>query len=188
MILGTSKIWSKSGPGDLLIITKMLQKIQEKLWNHPGKIRRPLEEGPPGCEAFARSSIFDLGLRWNHITALIFGIFTFLDPLNGQSLISHVSCLMSQVSWTVYCPPKKLQSPSNHRRLRIWDDPRITMKIHQSSSRSPRQQKPWKLVPRLPKIMKNRPRNHKKSNFCESWFLQYIPCQIHVFPIPDTEI
>ena len=38
MILGTSKIWSKSGPGDLLIITKMLQKIQEKLWNHPGKI------------------------------------------------------------------------------------------------------------------------------------------------------
>ena len=30
MIPGTSKILSKSGPGDLLIITKMLQKIQEK--------------------------------------------------------------------------------------------------------------------------------------------------------------
>ena len=29
MISGTSKIWSKSGPVDLLIITKMLQKIQE---------------------------------------------------------------------------------------------------------------------------------------------------------------
>ena len=38
MISGTSKILSKSGPGDLLIITKMLQKIQEKLWNHPGNI------------------------------------------------------------------------------------------------------------------------------------------------------
>ena len=29
MILGTSKILSKSGPGTLRIITKMLQKIQE---------------------------------------------------------------------------------------------------------------------------------------------------------------
>ena len=38
MIPGTSKILSKSGPGTLLIITKMLQKIQEKLWNHPGKM------------------------------------------------------------------------------------------------------------------------------------------------------
>ena len=38
MIPGTSKILSKSGPGTLLTITKMLQKIQEKLWNHPGKI------------------------------------------------------------------------------------------------------------------------------------------------------
>ena len=30
MILGTSKIWSKYGPVDLLTITKMLQNIQEK--------------------------------------------------------------------------------------------------------------------------------------------------------------
>ena len=29
MISGTSKIWSKSGPVDLLIITEMLQEIQE---------------------------------------------------------------------------------------------------------------------------------------------------------------
>ena len=29
MISGTSKIWSKSGPVALLIITKMAQKIQE---------------------------------------------------------------------------------------------------------------------------------------------------------------
>ena len=28
---GTSKIWLKSGPGDLLIITKMLHKIQENM-------------------------------------------------------------------------------------------------------------------------------------------------------------
>ena len=37
MILGTSKIWSKSGPVDLLIITNMLQKIQENMgnsWKH----------------------------------------------------------------------------------------------------------------------------------------------------------
>ena len=38
MILGTSKILSKSGLQHLLTITKMLQHIQEKLWNHPGKI------------------------------------------------------------------------------------------------------------------------------------------------------
>ena len=38
MIPGTSKSWSKSGPGTLRIITKMLQKRQEKIWNHPGKI------------------------------------------------------------------------------------------------------------------------------------------------------
>ena len=30
MIRGTSKIWSKTGPVDLLIITEMLQRIQEK--------------------------------------------------------------------------------------------------------------------------------------------------------------
>ena len=37
MILGTSKVLSKSGPVDLLTITKMLKKMQEKIWNHPGK-------------------------------------------------------------------------------------------------------------------------------------------------------
>ena len=36
MILGTSKILSNSGPVDLLIITEMLQKMQEKIWNPPG--------------------------------------------------------------------------------------------------------------------------------------------------------
>ena len=36
-ISGTSNIWSKSGPVYLLIITKMLQRIQETLWNHPEK-------------------------------------------------------------------------------------------------------------------------------------------------------
>ena len=158
-------------------------------------IRRPLEEGPPGCEASARSSIFDLRLRWNHITALTFLYFHILDALKGQILISHVSCLIShvswtvsRVSWTVYCPPKTGASPPTQRWLRIRGDPKITMKIHQFSSRSPRQQKPWKLVPRPPKIMKNRPWNHKKSNFYKSWFLQYLPCQMLVFPIPDTQI
>ena len=37
MISGTSKIWTKSGPVDLVIITKMLQNIQENMessWKH----------------------------------------------------------------------------------------------------------------------------------------------------------
>ena len=38
MISGTSKNWSKSGPVDLLTITKMAQRIQETLWEHPAKI------------------------------------------------------------------------------------------------------------------------------------------------------
>ena len=38
MVPGTVKISSKSGPVDFLAITKMLQKIQENLRNHPGQI------------------------------------------------------------------------------------------------------------------------------------------------------
>ena len=34
MISGTSKIWSKSRPVDLLIITRILQTTK-KIWNHP---------------------------------------------------------------------------------------------------------------------------------------------------------
>ena len=118
----------------------------------------------------------------------LFRIFTFwmLWRVSLSFLMSHISCL--RYWWTVYCPPKSNASPPTHRRLRIWDDPRITMEIHQFSSQSPRQQKPWKLVPRLPKIVKNRPWNHEKSNFYRSWFVQYLPCQMHVFPIPDTLI
>ena len=70
------------------------------------QIRRPLEEGPPGCEGFARSSIFDLRLQWNHIIALHLLHFHILDPLKGQSLISHVSCLMSQVLLDCLLYPK----------------------------------------------------------------------------------
>ena len=55
------------------------------------------------------------------------------------------------------------------------------MKTHQFSSQSPRQQKLWKLFPRLPKIMKNRPWDHRKSNFYKRCFLQYFLCQMHVF-------
>ena len=151
-------------------------------------IRRPLEEGPPGCEEFARSFIFDLRLQWNHITALNFLDFHILDPLNGQSLISHVSCLMSQASWTVYCPQKRNAIATNPLGAQDLGWPQNHMKIHQFSSQSPRQQKPWKLVPRPPKIMKSWPSNHKKSNFCESWFLLYLPCQMLLFPITDTQI
>ena len=62
------------------------------------------------------------------------------------------------------------------------------MKSHQISSRSTGQQKSCKLVARPPKILKNVPKNHEKSNFCESWFLQYLPWQMLVFPIPDIQI
>ena len=148
----------------------------------------PSVEGPPGCESVARSSIFHLRLQWNHMTALVFSYFHILEHLKGQSFIQYVSSLMSQVLFDGLLYPTRDASPSTHHIPWTWDDPRITMKIHQFSSQSPRQEKPWKLVPRLPKIMKNRPWNHKKSNFCESWFLQYFPCQMLVFPIPDTQI
>ena len=69
----------------------------------------PSIEGPPSCEAPARSFIFNLRLRWNHIIALHFLYFYILDPLKGQSLISHVSCLRS--CWTVYCTQKSDASP-----------------------------------------------------------------------------
>ena len=71
------------------------------------EVRRPLEEGPPGCEAIVRACTFDLRLQWNHITALTFSYFHILDPLKGQFLISHVSCLMSQVLFDGLLYPKK---------------------------------------------------------------------------------
>ena len=37
MSSGTSILLSKSGPVGLRTITKMLQNIKEKLWEHPGK-------------------------------------------------------------------------------------------------------------------------------------------------------
>ena len=56
MISGTSNIWLKSGPGDLLTITKMLQKIQENYGiiletyylcqSGTQKIRKILNPGP----------------------------------------------------------------------------------------------------------------------------------------------
>ena len=93
--------------------------------------------------------------------------------------MSQVSCLRSCLM--VYCTQKSNASPSTHHVLWIWDDPRITMKIHQFPNQSPRQEKPWKLVTRPSANMKNRLWNRKESNFCESRFLQYIPCQMLVF-------
>ena len=109
---------------------------------------------------------------------------------SSKRSISHFSCLMSHVSGLLDCllSPKKRPIATKPLAAQDLGWPQNHMKIHEFSSQSPRQQKPWKLVPRLPKIMKNRPWNHKKSNFCESWFLQYLPCQTLVFPIPDTQI
>ena len=70
MILGTSKNWSKSGPGDLLIITKMLQKIQEKLWNHPGKILYL------SIWVIKKSKIFEICMSW--VPDFCFDYFRFL--------------------------------------------------------------------------------------------------------------
>ena len=129
------------------------------------KIRRPLEEGPPGCGRFARSSIFDVRLQWNHIIALHLLHFHILDPLKGQSLISHVSCLRS--CWTVYCTQKK---PHRHQTTRDSGSGMIPESYENSSIFEPlsKATKAMKFVPRLPKIMKNRPWNHKKSNFYRS--------------------
>ena len=66
MILGTSKIVSEYGPGDLLIITKMLQKIQEKIWNHPGKYYLCQS----GTHKFPKMSQF-----WTHQTPIFFESF-----------------------------------------------------------------------------------------------------------------
>ena len=84
-------------------------------------------------------------------------------PWNKAVTTSDVHCLNSGV------PPGTPENPS----------------IFKPVSRTT---KAMKLVPRPPKIMKNRTWNHKKSNFCESCFLQYLPCQMLVFPIPDTQI
>ena len=94
-------------------------------------IRRPLEEGPPGCEAFAQSSIFDLRLRWNHITALNFLDFHILDPLKGS--ISHFSCLMSRFSGLLDCllSPRKKPIALNPE---VAQDPGWPQNHHENSS------------------------------------------------------
>ena len=91
-------------------------------------------------------------------------------------------------SWLMVYDPGNVPFSVHHEGRRIWGDPRITLKSHQTPSQSSGQQKSWKLVPKPPKTIKNGPWNHEKSNFCESCFLQYLPCQMLGFPIPDTQI
>ena len=90
----------------------------------------PSIEGPPGCEAIARASMFNLRLQWNHITVLLFLYSYILDSLKGQSFISYVSSLMSQVLFDGLLYPKKqrialhppcpldLGWPQNHNSFR----------------------------------------------------------------------
>ena len=54
-----------------------------------------------------------------------------------------------------------------YHRQPLCFEPGPFMKIHQFLSPSPGQQKSEKLLPRLPKTMKKRSRNHKNSDFCE---------------------
>ncbi len=107
--------------------------------------------------------------------------FAFSHFGSSEGSISHFSCLMSQVLLDCLLYPKKHRIALKPLGAQDLGWPQNPMKIHQFSSQSPRQQKPWKLVPRLPKIMKNRPWNHEKSNFYRNWSLQYFPCQMHVF-------
>ena len=71
-------------------------------------------------------------------------------------------------SWMLVIGTGDEQFTLHQAGRRIWGDPRITLKTHQVSSQFPGQQKSRKLVPKSPKIIKNRTWNHKKSNFCES--------------------
>ena len=152
------------------------------------QIRRPLEEGPPGCEEFPRSSIFDLGLRWNHITALNFLDFHIwiLWRVNLSFLMSHVSCLRS--CWTVYCPQKSNAIALNPLATQDLGWPQ---NHHENSSI-------FEPVSKATKAMKIGPeatQNHEKSSLesQEIQFLRKLICAIlsmpnACFPIPDTQI
>ena len=61
-------------------------------------------------------------------------------PLS-KGLIFHLSCLMFQGLWLMVQGPPSTQLTLHRLGLRIWDDPRITLKSHQISSYSPGQQK-----------------------------------------------
>ena len=95
------------------------------------------------------------------------------------------SWCMSHVSWLMFpglgSGREPIYSPE------IWGDPRNTLKSYQISNHSQGQQKSWKLITSPPKIMKIRPWDHEKSNFCESWFVQYIACHMIGYPIPDIK-
>ena len=102
-------------------------------------IRRPLEEGPPGCEAFARSSIFNLRL----------------DPLKGQCLIS-LSCLMSQVLMDCLHTEKK---EHDRPQTTAGSGSGVTLESYENSSI-------FELVSKATKAMKIGPKatqNHEKS-------------------------
>ena len=72
--------------------------------------------------------------------------------------------------------------PSTRLGLRICEDPRITLKSHQiwSQSRSTINMKTSS------KATQNHEKLREKSNFFESWFLQYPQSKMLGFPIPDT--
>ena len=153
------------------------------------KIRWALEEGPPGCEKLRGiCSIlhiwppFAMESYYSHGTS----VFSYFGSSKGS--IFHFSCLMSQVLLDGLLYPKKRQIAIPPLGSQDLGWPQNPMKIHQISSQSPGQQNSWKLVSRLPKIMRNRSWNHEKSNFCKSWFLQYLPCQMLVFAISDTQM
>ena len=94
----------------------------------------------------------------------------------------HVSCFVVHGLWLRNQEPPNL-SPTK-LGLRIWDDPRNTLKSHQISCQTGMQlsQENWS---QATKIMKNR-RWHR----CKSWFLLIHPLPKYVlgFPIPDIQI
>ena len=144
------------------------------IWNNSteskgpkSRIRRPPLWGPPGCEESCCNPVSSgpciLCIPVDHVSYVLFSQFQ-----------GSWNCCYRAREGTIYHQPG------------IWGDPKITLKIHQISSQSPGQQKSWKLVPRQSKIMKNGSWNHEKSDFCESWFLQYLPCQMLVLATPTT--
>ena len=135
-------------------------------WVNKNGIRRPLEEGPPGCEEFARSFIFDLRLRWNHIIALNFLDFHISGSSKGS--ISHFSCLMSRFSGLLDCllSPKKERIALNPLGAQDLGWPQ---NHHENSSI-------FEAVSKATKAMKSGPKatqNHEKSTL-ESQEIQFL--------------
>ena len=108
MIPGTSKILSKSGLQHLLIITKMLQKIQEKIWNHLGKILSSgLRPTPPPCFSDLVYRIILLMLSSSGLK-VFFHRSDHSHPRVAWTILGHLGAILGHIgpSWVILGYPE----------------------------------------------------------------------------------